>query len=233
MKVPNTRLQVRIRTGASGGVDIDVAVPARRKRPRRARTLQILFVAADPHATPRLELDRECAAIQRELSIALDRDQFRFESRWATSIDDLLRHLTHLEPTVLHFSGHGRSGSGLVLQDELGRPQPVSTRALTMMIGAASQNLRLVVLNACYSAAQAAVLCRAADCVIGMDGAIADGAARVFAACLYGAIGSRRSVGNAFELATAALVANELPDAATPRCLTRSGIDPYDIVLAR
>lgn len=232
MKVPNTRLRLRVRPDATGGLEIEMALPPRRARPRRTRAPLILFLAADPDATTRLDIGRECAAIQRELSMTA-RDQLRFESRWATSVDDLLRHLTERQPTVLHFSGHGRGTGELILQDEHGAPQPLSTRALARVIGAAAHNVRLIVLNACYSTAQAAALCREVECVIGMDGAIADRAARVFATRLYGALGSGRSVGNAVEQAIAALVANELPDAALPHCVTRDGIDAHDIVLAR
>jgi hypothetical protein len=233
MKVPNTRLRLRVRPDASGGLDIEVALPPRRARPRRTRAPVILFLAADPDAMTRLDIGRECAAIQRELSMTPARAQLRFESRWATTVDDLMRHLTELDPTVLHFSGHGRGSGELILQDEHGRPQPVSARTLAMVIGAAARNVRLAVLNACYSTAQAAALCREVDCVIGMDGAIGDRAARVFATRLYGALGSGRSVGNAVDQAIAALVANELPDAALPHCVTRDGVDAHDIVLTR
>jgi hypothetical protein len=233
MKVPNTRLRLRVRPDASGGLDIEVALPPPRARPRRTRAPLILFFAAEPNATTRLDLGRECAAIQRELSMARARDQLRFESRWASTVDDHLRHLTELDPTVIHFSGHGGASGALILQDEQGGSQPVSARALAMVIGAAARNVRLIVLNACYSAAQAAALCRDVDCVIGMDGAIGDAAARVFATRLYGALGGRRSVGNALEQALAALAALDLPDAAMPHCSTRGGVDAHDIVLAR
>jgi hypothetical protein len=234
MKVSNTRLRLRVRPDASGGLDIELAIAPRRPRPpRRTRVPLILFLAADPHAAPRLDIGRECAAIQRELSMTLARDRLRFEARWATTVDDFQRHLTELDPTVLHFSGHGCGSRGLILQDEHGRPQPVSTRALATVICTAASSVRLIVLNACYSIAQAAELCGGIDCVVGMNGAIGDEAARVFATRLYGAIGSRRSVGNAVEQAIAALAALDLPEAAMPHCLTRDGVDAHDIVLAR
>jgi hypothetical protein len=231
MKVPNNRLRLRVRPGASGGLDIEVALPPHRPRPRRTRAPLILFLSADPQTTPRLDIGRECAAIQRELSMTPGRGQLRFESRWATTVDDLLRHLTELEPTVLHISGHGRGSGDLILQDDCGRPQPVSIAALARVVGAAGRTIRLLVLNACYSAVQAAPLCREVDCVIGMDGAIGDSAARVFATRLYGALGRRRSVGNAVEQATAVLAALALPGSKLPNCLTRDGVDAYDIVL--
>lgn len=160
-----------------------------------------------------------------------NRDDFQFESRWAVSIDELMRHLTELDPTVIHFSGHGGGSSGLMFQDEQGQPQPVSGRALAMMVDAAARNVRVVVLNACYSTEQADVLRAKVDCIVGMDGAIGDDAARAFAIRFYGALGNRRSIGNAVEHGIAALAAKQLPDEVLPRCQTRDGIDAHQVLL--
>src|SRR5689334_17891055 len=73
----------------------------------------ILFVAANPADTVQLALDQECAAIEHELRIASGRDDFDLRSKWAVSIDDLMRYLNQLQPAILHFSGHGmRGGAG-------------------------------------------------------------------------------------------------------------------------
>ena len=93
----------------------------------------ILFLAANPHTTDHLRLGEECAAVERELRLSTHRNDFQFVSRWAVSIDELLRHLNELNPTVIHFSGHGGGEDGLLLQDEHGQPQPVSARALAMI----------------------------------------------------------------------------------------------------
>lgn len=191
----------------------------------------ILFLAANPHATSRLELGEECAQIQRELQMARHRDDFRFESRWAVSIDELMRHLQELDPAVIHFSGHG-GNTGLILQDEQGRPQPVSTRALAMMIQATALSARVVVLNACYTTGQADALREAVDCVVGMNGAIGDAAARAFAVRFYGALGNRRSIANAVASGVAALAARQLPDELLPRCVTRRGVAADQVVLS-
>ena len=192
----------------------------------------ILFLAANPDTTNPLRLGEECAAIERELKLTLHGRDFQLESRWAVSIDELIRHLNELSPTVVHFSGHGGGDSGLLLQGEQLQPQPVSARALAMIVASAAHGARLVVLNACYTSVQAEVLRTHVDGVVGMDGAIGDDAALAFAIRLYGALGSRRSVGNAVDQAVAALAAKQLPDELLPRCLTRDGIDKYQLFLA-
>ena len=141
-----------------------------------------------------------CAAIERELRMTDGRDDFDFRSKWAVTADELMRHLNELQPTVIHFSGHGRDagvkcsdrtrqtvGDGnhqageLYLHDERGNPQCVTADALRKMIKTAAISARLVVLNACYSGKHASALRQVVDCVIGMTGAIGDGAARSFA----------------------------------------------------
>jgi len=191
----------------------------------------ILFLAANPHGTSQLRLGEECAEIQRELKMAPHRNDFRFESRWAVSIDELMRHLMEIDPTVIHFSGHGGGSAGLLFQDEHGRRQPVSATALAMMVETAARSPRVVVLNACYSTTQAEALRSKVDCVVGMDGAIGDEAARTFAARFYGALGNRRSVGNAVAQGVAVLAAKQFPDELLPRCATRNGIEANEVFL--
>jgi len=151
----------------------------------------ILFVAANPGDTEPLALDQECAAIEQELRIAASGDDFELCSKWAVSVDDLMRHLNKLQPAIVHFSGHGTrsaagaagergarhrdidspSSGGILLQDG-DSSQDVSERALAAMITSASPATRLVVLNACYSASVAEAIRHKVGCVVGMDGAI-------------------------------------------------------------
>jgi len=226
---------------------------ARPSRPTPSRH-GILFLAANPSETTRLALDEECAAIERELRMTTGRDDFDFRSRWAVSVDEVMRALNELQPTVIHFSGHGggstgvyvhlarrwRPGyrdidvmatAGIQLQDEQRRPQHVSACALTQMIGSAAPSARLVVLNACFSDVVADTLRRVVDCVVGMRGAVGDEAARSFAVGFYRALGHRRSVGNAVEQAVATLAAKCLPDEHLPICRTRDGVNAAEVTL--
>jgi hypothetical protein len=210
---------------------------------------RILFLAANPSRSSRIALDEECAAIERELRMTSGRDDFDFRSKWAVSVDELMRHLNELQPTILHFSGHGSTGAagsspahgdprrdiapprgaGIFLQDERGS-QYVSEHALAKMIASAAPSTRVVVLNACYSAAVAESLRHVVGCVVGMDGKIGDTAARSFAVAFYRALGNRRSVGNAVAQAVATLAAKQLPDD-LPVCRTRGGLSADQIFL--
>ncbi|HWO24163.1 MAG TPA: CHAT domain-containing protein, partial [Kofleriaceae bacterium] len=222
----------------------------------------ILFLAANPSGTTPLALSEECAAIERELRMTPGRDDLDFRSKWAVSVDDMMRHLNELRPAVVHFSGHGGGGSGLrshgeppprtrdiepleprepreaverggiYLQDEHGQPQHVSGRALAQMISSAAPSARVVVLNACFSDDVAEALYTVVDCVVGMRGAIRDEAARSFAVSFYRALGHRCSVGAAVGQAVAVLAALHVSDEHLPVCRTRVGDDASQIFLS-
>jgi len=217
--------------------------------PRSGRHV-ILFLAANPTGTGRLALEQECAAIERELHMTTGRDDFDFRSKWAVGVDEVMRSLNELQPTIIHFSGHGsdanlatwpkaageRGGvaaeaAGIQLQDDLGAPQHVDACALAKMIRSAAPSARVAVLNACYSDAMAAALCDVVDCVVGMTGAIGDTAARSFAVGFYRALGHRRSIGNAVDQAVATLAAKRLPGEHLPACRTREGVDARRVTL--
>ncbi len=188
----------------------------------------ILFLAANPFGTDRLALDEEARTIQQALERSGHRDQFELVTRWAVQPLDMLQELRKLKPTIVHFSGHGGPGTpqrgdsvqrdvvaaqddggwpteGLIFQDADGRPQLVSTAALARVFGAAGGSVKLVVLNACYSDAQATSLIAHVDAVVGMAGAIGDAAARAFAVGFYGGLGEGESVLAAYEQAYAAI----------------------------
>jgi hypothetical protein len=136
------------------------------------------------------------------------RDHFEFETRWAAQPLDLLRALRKLKPTVVHYSGHGGQ-NGLFFQAADGSAQLMSTDALEQTFGAAGSSVKLVVLNACYSEAQAEALLAHVDCVVGMSGAIQDGASRNFAIGFYGGLGERESVEAAYKQGCAAISMEE------------------------
>ncbi len=215
----------------------------------------ILFLAANPSGTSRLALDEECAAIERELRMTSYRDDFELRSAWAVTVDEMARHLIEWQPAIVHFSGHGagsetvaacasatqRDGvgqdlgnapGGIYLNSEHGGSQLVTGRALALLITSVAPSVRVVVLNACYSDAQADALCSAVDCVVGMTGAIGDDAARSSAVAFYRALGDRRPVANAVDHAVATLVAKQYAGEQLPRCRTRDGVDATQVVLS-
>src|SRR5262249_54446557 len=94
------------------------------------------------------------------------------------------------------------------------------------------REVRCVVLNACYSAAQAGALVEHVDVVIGMTSAIKDQAAIAFASAFYQALGYGESVQAAFELGKNRIELEGLSGADVPTIATRKGIDAASIRFA-
>jgi hypothetical protein len=184
----------------------------------------ILFLAADPLGSDARALDHECAAIDRELRMTPRRNDLEVRAQWAVTVDELMRYLLLLQPAVIHFSGHG-DARGVMLVGDDDRPRQVAPAAMRQMIATTADTTRLVVLNACYSDAQAEALCDAVGCTIGVAGPVSDDAARAFAVGLYRALGHGRTMRNAYEQAQAALAGKGLAGGAGPRCLVRAGVD--------
>ena len=160
----------------------------------------ILFLAANPVDTVRLRLDAEVRAIDAALQRTPFRHQFDLQQHWAVRVADLPELLQRHEPAIVHFSGHGSDAGELVLEDALGQMCPVASAALTRLFSVLRDNIRCVVLNACYSESQAQAIAESVGCVVGVSGQIGDEAAVGFAAAFYAALGYGRDIGTAFEL---------------------------------
>ncbi len=192
----------------------------------------ILFLASNPDGVNKLALDSECRDIREKIR-ASDNPQFlEFRTEWAVRPDDLLQYLNEYKPHVVHFSGHGSAKEELIFHDGADRPTPVSKAALRSLFATLKDNIRLVVLNACYSRPQAEAIVEVVDCAVGMKHVIGDEAARVFAASFYRALGFGRSVKDAFDQGRTALLLRNIAEENTPDLLVRQGVNAADIYLA-
>jgi CHAT domain len=188
--------------------------------------LRALFLAANPQSTIRLALDEEIRQITQKIRLSEGRDVLEVVSQWAVRPGDLLQYLNQYKPQIVHFSGHGTAGGEIVLVNSAGAAQPVSAGALKALFSTLKDNIRLVVLNACYSRPQGAAINESIDFVIGMNTSIGDQAAIVFAASLYSALGFNRTMRESFEQARISLLLEGIPEEDTPELLVRSGVSP-------
>ena len=193
----------------------------------------ILFLAANPAGTKSLALDEECREIEQKIRAADYRDALSLITKWAVQPDDLLQYLNQFRPHVVHFSGHGSRREEIVLSDKDRQPKPVGKAALKQLFSTLRDNIRLVVLNACFSRPQAEAITEVIDCAIGMKRAIGDEAAITFAASFYRAIGFGRTIQQAFDQGKSALMLQGIPEQDTPELLVRPGVDPNAIFLVK
>ena len=192
---------------------------------------KILFLAANPSGTHQLALDNECREIEEKIRASKHRDSLELVTKWAVRPLDLLQHFNDHSAHVIHFSGHGSVSEEIIFSDSNGKPQAVGQAALKQLFKTLKDKIRLVILNACYSRAQAEAITEVVDCAVGMNKAIGDRAAIVFAAAFYQAIGFGRSIGDAFESGKTAIMLEGIPEDQTPELIFRKGIDPATIFL--
>lgn len=193
--------------------------------------ITILFLAANPKSTPRLGLDEEIRTILEKLLISDLRDSLRLESAWAVRADDLLQYLNMYKPDIVHFSGHGSTSGEILLVNDEGIVKPISVAAIKALFTVLKDNIKVVMLNACYSKVQAQAIAEVINCVIGMNDEISDAAAIVFVASFYRAIGFGRSVQEAFDQGRTALLLEGISEEYIPELLSKKGTNPSQTFL--
>ena len=162
---------------------------------------RILFLAANSTRKP-LDLELELRRIEEHLLRGRMRDRLALKAVPAVTVDALMRTLMEEAPTHVHFSGHGEP-EGIVLRDELGDDRVVSGEALAALFKVCGDPVRCVVLNACFSVAQARCIRRHVPHVVGSTGRIADAAALSFSSGFYLALAAGKDVPYAFEMGKA------------------------------
>jgi CHAT domain len=177
---------------------------------------RVLILAANPQNTDRLRLDQEVREIQTALEASRTTDKFEIVPRWAVRVDDLQKALLDTAPQIVHFSGHGGGEQGLVLEDEQGKLQMVSTKALATLFSLFQNTIQCVCLNACYSEIQAEAIHQSIDCVVGMNQPINDKAAIKFAQGFYQAIAANRSFESAYGFGCNAIDLHNNRDGSVP-----------------
>ena len=190
--------------------------------PPSGRPIKILFLAANPLDTVFLRTDEEARAIDAALRQAANRN-FDIRVHGAVRSDDLQDLLLRHQPDIVHFSGHGTEENELILVDANGKGVAVNGAALRNLFGVLKGNIRCIVLNACYTEAQAQALAEVIDCVVGIEDVISDEGARQFATAFYRALGYEKSIGDAFALGKNQIELAGLGEAEALHLLTRTG----------
>ncbi len=163
--------------------------------------ITILILAANPRDTVSLRLDEELRRVLANLRHAAYAERMRPELLLATRADDAWGAILQRKPRIVHFAGHGEGVDGLVLENEDGEAEPVSTQALQELFKIFAPEVECVLLNACDSHVQARAIAAHIPVVIGVRGRIPDTAAGVFSAAFYQALGNGETYRRAFDFA--------------------------------
>lgn len=206
--------------------------------------ITILFLSSNPKCIyindigeeieqQKLDLDKEAREIKESITKSLNRDSINFETRWATRVQDLFQAINETNPTIIHFSGHGTSNGELVFQDNNDKPKLVSNEAITEMIAASSDDIRMIVFNNCFSSTQAKIILDKVEATIGMNTSIGDDSAILFSSQLYSSIGFGLSLEKAFAQAKARLMLENTNEENTPELFVKDDFKAEDIIFIK
>lgn len=187
--------------------------------------IRILFLAANSGEEPLRRVDKEAREVENRLRIAGNWKSFKFITEWAVRAGDLQKALMEHKPHVLHFSGRGSKSGGILLAEDSETPRAVDAKALAQLLKVLKDEIRVVVLNACYSKRQASEFAKDFDYTIWMDSAIADESAVIFSSFFYQALGFGRTVSEAFALAKLEIRLERKSGYATPSLMCGAGVD--------
>lgn len=205
----HSKIKQNIFFGSRNRQSINIPGDSKDVRPDRNREMEsgkkILILSANPRGTSRIRLDEEVRDIEEGLRLSKHRDQFEIEARLAVRLRDLRRALLDYEPQIVHFTGHGTE-KGLMVVGEAGFAVHISAKALSGLFALFSDQVECVILNACYSAPQAAAINQHIKYVIGMRREIKDKAAIEFAVGFYDALGAGKSIEAAFKFGCNAIL---------------------------
>jgi hypothetical protein len=207
-----------------------------------AKTIRILFLSANPEGTAKISVIKEYKLIDSRIQGSKFRDQFVLQQSHAVSLMELQTLLLRFKPNIIHFSGHGSEKGELVFENHDGLPEAAHPRALSNLFkiinddsaneDAHNDQVRCVVLNACYSLGQAKAISQHVDCVVGISDAIKDASATNFAASFYQGLAFGRSMNAAFELGRNQLGLTRDPDESILKLIHKDTIKPSKLFLA-
>ena len=158
----------------------------------------ILYISATPTNVDNLQVDFEFKKIKASLEGGLNRDEFELLSPlMAVSLQDFLQAKHRYKPAIIHFSGHGLQ-DGLMFATSENVFQIIPTELLKEVFKGIEAYAKLIVLNACYSSAQAKILSEKGIYVLGMNVPVTDTAAIDLADNLYRFISDGQTTEEAF-----------------------------------
>lgn len=190
--------------------------------------IRILFLSSNPWTTSRILVDEEAREIFERIHEGPYRDWFELHKHTAIKPIDLQRLLLMYQPHIVHFSGHGSKGHKLILAGTGGRGKTVDQQGLANVFSLYRNHVRLVLLNACFTKAQARSISEVVNYSIGTGRGIGDKVGVAFAGAFYRALGFGRSVRDAFESAQAELALTKIPRSRGIELFVKEGIGEED-----
>ncbi len=195
--------------------------------------IKILFLAANPRDSSPLRVSEEVRAIEERLRASTAREHFEIIAAWASSASDIQRSLLHHRPNIVHFTGHGTTELGISVEDANGQTSVLSPQSLNSLFRILKDDIRCIVLNACFSKAQAHAVLETIDCIVSVPSGLGDRGAITFCASFYQALGFGRSLLESFQLGLNEIYLLGADESNVPMLLVRPTADANTIHLEK
>ena len=193
--------------------------------------LRILILAANPANMSRLHLEAEHRLLRNMMRDNVDAGNCELLVEWAARATEIQTALANFKPHIVHFAGHGDK-DGICLENDEGLARSVSKAELGLLFNLSLKQLRLVVLNACYSAPQIERLGESVNYIVGTNAPVADETAVRFTANFYQALAVGKTVREAFHRAQGQLAeSGESATAGQYELRIRPGVDENEPLL--
>jgi hypothetical protein len=190
--------------------------------------VRILLLSSSPWNAGRILVDEEAREVFEKIHEGPYRDHFKLFNHVAVRPTDLQRLLLKYRPHIVHFSGHGNKRERIILSGKNGQGKTIDQRGLADVLALYNSHVRLVLLNACFTKAQARFISEVVNYSIGTSRAIGDKVGVAFAGAFYRALGFGKSVKDAFESARAELGLTKMPRSRGIELFVRSGVRKDD-----
>jgi CHAT domain len=190
--------------------------------------VKVLIVSANSVAGAKLKVDAEYNDVASRLAGKKnwERPSYHPSATW----EAVIKEIKEYKPNVVHFSAHGSPSKEIILNDENDQPKAIPTRALEQLFHVRKGNVRLVVMNSCFSAHQAKAIAKHIDCVVGVKLGIVDDTATKFSPIFYEALAEGQSVAAAYDDAMISVYSNERDLRRIPR-IFQGNVAPEKIFL--
>lgn len=185
------------------------------------KMLKILFLSAEPTNASRLRVGEEIRSIQEQLQASKQKREILLEQKHALRWKDFSRAMVDVQPHVVHFSGHGAVSGQLCFETETGTMQEIDPYLLAELFEIVADQIKCVVLNACYTRLQAETISQHISCVIGMKNSILDSAAIEFSTGFYKALSAGFSIEKSFKFGCVEMKLVHSLEAETPVLLKK------------
>ncbi len=178
--------------------------------------IRILFLAADPSDLTRTRLAAEYQVIRNELEKGKLARRFELHPEFSVKVSDMTRAVLNLRPHIVQFSGHGSMSGDLCFEEPAATAKRVKPENLAGFFALLAGRVDCVVLNACYSDQQAALIAKYIPFVVGWTEVLTEKAAICFSRGFYQSLSAGEKIAGAFNVARALLQAEELLGQAEP-----------------